>query len=220
MMCLGRLLRRTAVVLALLWWGGVGVARADVITYNVTVSSSVLNGLDGVLEFQLAPNTAPGTDVITSVVQNFTGGTLSGPTMDTLGNVTGSLNALPPLTLDDGAGLAIADQSVHFSSTFSFQVSLSGNLPSPAPGASLYVLIFDPTFTTTYLSGNNFSNNIGQFLQIDVTGGPPVVTATDAGGVNAQQLRQASPTPEPSTVLLLGVGVVSFAGYRRWWKRR
>ncbi len=189
-------------------------AAAGSIQYAVTVDTSSLNGTSGFLDFQFNPGNAL-TQAATAQMLSFSGGTLAGSPANG-GDVTGTLPGT--LTFMNTAALNESYQGFTFGPSFSFFLLMSGPaIDSPngtsTAGSSFGVGIYDAGSDPVLTNQGLFSGYAGEVdINLDGTstptafpnalGGPSVVTLTPLL------------SPEPGTLLLLGLGMAALAGMR------
>jgi hypothetical protein len=199
--------------LALLGLCSASIASAAPITYDVTVDTASVSGTAGALDFQFNPGPLA-TQAASLQILNFTSdGALAGNPALT-GDVAGNL----PGTLSFTNGAAFNDYFTGFTygSTLSFQASLDGPaLISPdgmssSGSISAFSMFSDaagtvPTLTTNTAAGFAFT--------IDVNlDGTTTVTNYSA---QTTEVPITSAVPEPSTLALLGIGVIGIGIMRR-----
>jgi hypothetical protein len=206
---------RTA--LALLTSALAAQARAGLITYSVTVDTSLVSGIQGSLDFQFDASDIT-SQTATATLTNFTGGTLVGsPTFN--GDASGTLSP-GPATINNTPANLINEliQDFNYGSSFSFDVTLSGaalQTPNGSPGS---------TFSLTLFDGRGASGNA--LLSIDANTPPALLINVNGDGstsVIASSAVTATPSvssvPEPASVLMLAMGGLALASYR-WRQRR
>ena len=203
--------------LALLGLGWAGPAQAtSMITYGVTVDTSSLYGQTGSnagLDFQFNPSGSPVSDVLTATVSNFTtDGALVGSTQPT-GDASGSLPG--NLTIKDSTGYNDAFQNFTFGDTLSFDVTLSGNLTNPNPGAEFSLTLYDQNNSPALSAPGEFQNFVVDIYPdgtLTVTTSDPYTATPETGGIAS--------SPEPSSMVLLSACMVGLGGCWLWRKRR
>jgi hypothetical protein len=205
-----------------------GTARADDLTYNVTIDTSSINGYYGYLDLQFDPGTIPGSQYATATVQNFSTDGIFNSIDDTQtgdvygGPLTGDTSFPSPLGtewFDNLTGYNDDFQGMNFGSTIQFQLVLSGpavNAPDgvSTSGSAFGVGLWDITgsnpLLTTDLNGFVGTVDIGldgtgtvTTFNSDADKDPPVATITQQG---------TSVVPEPGSFLLLATGLAGTLG--------
>ena len=194
-------------------------ARGDYI-YQVYVDTSSLQGTSGVLDFQLNPQVI-GVQSLTATISGFSSvnGTLGSILTPTFGQVSGQLPN--NITLVNSSDINDISQYIKYGLTLQFVVSLSGNAvqnPTNGVGGSAFLfslldsnlnplLTSDPGGTLAGISVfSDGSTDVSTFPPNDSS--PPLVTVTPLVSV-----------PEPTSMIPLGIGMVTLAGYRRYCRR-
>jgi PEP-CTERM motif len=194
--------------------GAVSSARADGVTYDVSVDTSSITGTAGSLDFQF--NSGPTmTQFATLQILNFaTDGTLDpgGPSL--IGDVSGTLPAT--LSFDNGGGFDDYFTGFTFGSTLSFQVNLSGPAVTSPDGVSTsdstfgFSMFSDPggliPALTTDPNGFAFTTDIDLDGSTTPTNNSTQLTATPVVTVL---------TPEPTSILLFASGLAAMGLSRR-----
>jgi hypothetical protein len=178
-------------------------ARADFSPwdYNWTPSVSVMN------------SDVPGQASI--MLSNEPGGSASGSSYIVATNIKTSSSADPsaPGTFTNAPyslSLAIFDKASGKAGGVTFSGTLNGAVSS---GSSILMNTFTSPDTQSVQIGNHvYTVKIGPFAPP----GPP--SATIAGSISALATVTVADAPEPSTLVLAGMGLSMFGGW--WWKRR
>jgi hypothetical protein len=181
--------------------GGVGQARADFITYTLTTTAS--GTINGMVETNV-----PLTLTVTYDTSTITGS----PTFAMADNqsVTVSFGGTTDtITTATTTGAGIHDQFwiASGSGPLTGGTGLLELSPAGAIGNSiLFSLPSDPFFGPGFTDGTTYTTTDGS------------VVLTDVGTVTYALEPEATATPEPSTLTLLGIGAVFSLGYG--WRRR
>jgi hypothetical protein len=121
----------------------------------------------------------------------------------------------------------IKDQASQASGNLTFQVLFDGTLDGPSRTSTVYPVFLSPTKQLLTLGGNRYTVTIGPFhpftwVHLD----PPGIDPTNGqfeGSIDAQvnvSPVQGASTPEPSCIVLAGMGALTFAGTGWRWRRR
>jgi PEP-CTERM motif len=186
------------------------IAKADPITYNVSVDTSSITGTTGSLDFNF--NAGPAIAQLASLqILGFTGdGTLAG-SPQFFGDVSGALPGT--LTYDNGTFNDYFEDFT-YGTTLTFEVSLYGAALSSPDGVSdsgskfVFSMFSDadgtiPTLTT---NGEGFAATVD--VNLDGT-----TTFTDFS--TETSFASSVATPEPGSLLLLTTGLSAIAGTLR-----
>jgi hypothetical protein len=195
-----------------------GFVSADVITYDVTVNTSSLDGTTGSLDFNFNPGPLV-TQAADLQILNFTGGSFESCASNVqgfcnTGDVTGTLPGT--LTFDNGTGFNDYFDGFTFGSTLSFDVSLYGPaLSSPdgtaTSGSTFAFSMFSdaagtiPALTTDTTDGFAFT------VDVNLDGTTTVTNFSSQTGVVPQGV---SAVPEPKLVVLVLLGAVGLVASR------
>jgi hypothetical protein len=189
------------------------IASAAPITYDVAVDSSSISGTAGALDFQFNPGPLV-TQAASLQILNFTSnGALAGNSVLT-GDVAGTLPGM--LNFNNGTAFNDYFEGFTYGSTLSFQVSLDGPaLTSPdgvsSSGSTFAFSMFSdaagtiPIFTTNTTEGFAFIIDVNLDGTTTVTNFSAQTTVVPITGA----------IPEPSTLALLGIGVIGLGIMRR-----
>ena len=184
-----------------------GPSRAGLVDWTYSVTPNSPNPV-------LADGTSPHSSILLSGE-----GTVSatGSTGIVLAGLTASSTASPtaPDTFTSkgwSTSLTITDTPSGLSNTVTISGAFSGTMSS---GSSLISNVFSGSPVTFTLGGDTYIVTPNAFV------GPSVTNATSSGGIGAtvsvSSIGTASTTPEPSSLLLCGLGAAGFAlaGWRK-----
>jgi hypothetical protein len=191
----GLLLAAFGVMLAVL---GAVDARAGAI-YDINVNTTSLAGTSGYLDFVFNPGAAP-VDPASVTLFGFTSdGTLTGPYLPDLGDVTGTLPGTVTINNTDVDN----DHTEGFVFGSFFDIFVDLDIPAISDdaqsGDSFYLTLFDSGFLPLIGQGQPF----GQLVEIDLdTNANPTVQNFSPDGEAT-----VTATPEPASLVLLATGL-------------
>ena len=198
----------------------IGAARgldASPITYAVLVNTSSIAGVSGNIDFQFNPGALITDSAFVTISMFASDGILAGVPVAT-GDVTG---ALPVVTIRNTTAFNDYTDGFVFGNFLSFRVKFDGTaLTSPSPGATsgstFAFSLFNSDFSAALLTSDTVN---GALVEGDVNlDGTVTITNFGTGRTTTVTVVQdGTPVPEPSTLLLVGAGLVAVArrGLRR-----
>ncbi len=210
-----RALASLAALAALFLALGQRSAFADGVSATVTVDTSSLVGITGQSEifFVLTDGNAPTPGTNTATLGNFSFGTGGAggavDTGNTFGDVTTGLNLADGATLLDDQFTDVFAGFFTAGNQLTFDLTLTANLATGAPAPDEFALfILDPNGNPLPSTDPDGS---GSLVTVTIDSANPTVdTYTDAVTVMSNTV----PAPEPSTPLLLVVGLAALCALR------
>jgi len=219
-MDINRMLR--IVVLTVLAFTAAAAARAN--SFDVSLNTSALSGTTQIIAFGLTNNDGSTDNTITLNGFDFAGGSaVSGSEDCTLGGALSGVgcsgNLATGITLTDTADEVFFTEQFNVGSSLSFALTTTNNFAGGIPdGFAIYVC--DATLSACYSDDLSTS----AMLVLGLTGANLSPSSFTLNGASAQGLPApvvtvplGGSTPEPSTLLLLTIGVLTLASihYRR-----
>jgi len=192
-------------------------ARGDMVTFDVSVDTSSITGTAGSLEFQFNPGISfdMGTDVLSAQIGSFTGDGTLGANIYTFGDASNTSLA-SGVSFQDDMSFNDFIQDFTYGTTFMFQVTFSGNLANPDPSAAFSMTLWDQSGAVVLAGGSTLplltSDPSGAALIIDINSDGTQTIPVEPEG------QQPTAAPEPSSLVLFGVGMVAMGG--SWMRRR
>jgi PEP-CTERM motif len=223
-------------LLSLVCAGGPSLARAGSVSYLVTVDTTGGNGLPGFLDAKLASAAPPVSASVTAMISNYSSDATAGPVTIAVGDHSGSFSSTPLVLGNDSAGSAIPNQSelqqMGIAATFlSFTLTLSGSEVNGGGGVPFTGTVFTFLLEETSGIGLNQGPLAGEAFDVYLNpDGSLTVTPNDpyqadgpvsgyAPAIGAYPQITISAVPEPSSKVLLGVGLGVIAACGRWRRR-
>jgi PEP-CTERM motif len=199
--------RTAALLVFILGWAA--PSRAGQVTLTIAANTMSVASQTGTLDFQFNPLGPGSSDTATmSAFSSF--GIVGSPTSNTQGDVTGNLNSLP-VTIADDQPVNLLEQTFTYSMSLNFVVTLDTN--SSSPGAAFTFTMFDAM--------GNPVDSIGSgdpaAVEVDVAAGGYLEPAQSGTGIMVTP--QGMAAPEPSSLVLLALGLLALAGYTRFPRR-
>ena len=196
-------------------------ARAGSVTYEILADTSgLIPGSGGLIDISLNPAFPPASPSVSAVVFNpMTDGTL-GASTPISGTAAGDLTTPGGVTANNTQPANELIQNFSVGSFFDVFVTLSGSeigpgAVGPASGTVFSLFVFD--------SG---TGSLGAQLTVNpnVDGnGNPIIDGTVGimtSGPQVQVILVSGTVPEPTSVVLLGIGLIAVAGCSRFRNRR
>jgi PEP-CTERM motif len=198
----------------------VSEAKGESVISAVRVDTSSISGTTGSLDLNFNPGPLVTQPASLQILDLTSDGMLAGNCPCVTGDVTGQLPST--LTFDNGSGFNDYFDNFTFKQSMSFHVSFYGAALSTPDGTSTsgstfaFSMFSDavgiiPTLTTDTTDGFAFTINVN----FDGT-----TTVTNYSSQTSVNPLNGAATPEPSTLALIGIGGVVFAGFVRRRKRK
>jgi hypothetical protein len=179
-----------------------GGARASLITWEITVNTSALEGTPGYLDFQFNPGDTlfdPASATLSGFVSD---GTLTGALSDVGSDVTGTLPGTVVLNND-----LLNDHTEGFTIGSFFDVFVTVDIPNvsgSATGGNRFSLD---------VQDSGYNSLLGGFpaveIDLDATTGQPTITNNSGGAAVVNQ------TPEPASLLMIVSGLAGVLAIRK-----
>jgi len=196
----------------LLFW--TVAATADP-TFNVSLDTSSILGTTGQVVFELIDGDGVVDNSVLLSSFAFGGGSVAAPadyqgTTGVNGDLSGSVS------MNDSAPLALFTQLLTFGSSLSFQITATNNFSGGGSPDGFSMGLYTPDFSACYSD-----DQVGcLLLQLDIAGGTLSASSFTLNGASAEGLPAPIVTlvgtlPEPASLLLLIIGIMSLASVRR-----
>lgn len=208
-------------VTSLCTWVVSGDAVAGPITYLVMANTSSVNGTTGYIDLQFDPGFQTTQSAVVAVNSFATDGIMNPGSVQVAGDVTGLL----PSSVTIGNSTQFNDyfEGLIFGDTVTFRLALSGPaLTSPngtaLSGSTFGIGFYDSTGFNPILTTNVTDGFAGVInVNLDGTTTPIVFPLNDGVSISAISI---TAIPEPSSLWLVGVGILGLGGGLAWRRSR
>ena len=188
--------------------------QAGLITYEIKADTTgLVPGPGGLIDISLGASTEGAPSVSVQVYDPLTNGTLGGAT-PLFGTAAGDLKTPGGVTVNNSQLTNELTQDFTISSFFDVFVDIQGSeigagAVGPWTGTELSITIYD---SSTGSEGASFLVN----PNVDANGNPIIDGTIETSSSNGVMIEAVSAVPEPSSIVLLGLGaVVAGGGLRR-----